>query len=148
MFVWHHCTVACHCVNLPQGCRGKMTNNPQDESEGASSMLRINNFIAGRHVAPADGQYLDNHDPATGQVSPWNLPLYLFTWKVAPALATGNTAVAKPSELTPMTAHLLTEICRDAGLPPGVLNVVHGLGGKVGAAIVGHPAVRTLSFTG
>ncbi len=83
-----------------------------------------------------------------GLISPWNLPLYLFTWKVAPALAVGNTAVAKPSELTPMTAHLLTELCRDAGLPPGVFNVVHGLGAKVGAALVSHPAVRTLSFTG
>jgi aminomuconate-semialdehyde/2-hydroxymuconate-6-semialdehyde dehydrogenase len=83
-----------------------------------------------------------------GLISPWNLPLYLFTWKVAPALATGNTAVAKPSELTPVTAHLLAEICREAGLPPGVLNIVHGLGSKVGAAIVTHPAVRTISFTG
>jgi aminomuconate-semialdehyde/2-hydroxymuconate-6-semialdehyde dehydrogenase len=83
-----------------------------------------------------------------GLISPWNLPLYLFTWKVAPALATGNTAVAKPSELTPMTAHLLGEICRDAGLPQGVLNIVHGLGAKVGAALVAHPAVRTVSFTG
>src|SRR5262245_15711447 len=83
-----------------------------------------------------------------GLISPWNLPLYLFTWKVAPALATGNTAVAKPSELTPVTAHRLTEICREAGLPPGVLNIVHGLGGKVGATLVAHPQVRTVSFTG
>jgi aminomuconate-semialdehyde/2-hydroxymuconate-6-semialdehyde dehydrogenase len=83
-----------------------------------------------------------------GLISPWNLPLYLFTWKVAPALATGNTAVAKPSEITPMTAHLLTEICRDAGLPPGVLNVVHGYGAKVGTALVAHPAIKTISFTG
>jgi aminomuconate-semialdehyde/2-hydroxymuconate-6-semialdehyde dehydrogenase len=83
-----------------------------------------------------------------GLISPWNLPLYLLSWKVAPALATGNTAVAKPSELTPMTAHLLTEICQEVGLPPGVLNIVHGLGSKVGAAIVAHPAVRTISFTG
>jgi aminomuconate-semialdehyde/2-hydroxymuconate-6-semialdehyde dehydrogenase len=83
-----------------------------------------------------------------GLISPWNLPLYLFTWKVAPALATGNTAVAKPSELTPMTAHLLTELCQEAGLPPGVFNVVHGTGAKVGAALVAHRAVRTLSFTG
>ncbi len=83
-----------------------------------------------------------------GLISPWNLPLYLFTWKVAPALATGNTAVAKPSELTPMTAHLLTELCQEAGLPPGVLNVVHGYGAKAGAAIVAHPRVRTISFTG
>jgi len=83
-----------------------------------------------------------------GLISPWNLPLYLFTWKVAPALATGNTAVAKPSELTPMTAHLLTELCQQAGLPPGVFNVVHGLGAKAGAALVGHPQVPTISFTG
>jgi aminomuconate-semialdehyde/2-hydroxymuconate-6-semialdehyde dehydrogenase len=83
-----------------------------------------------------------------GLLSPWNLPLYLFTWKVAPALATGNTVVAKPSELTPTTAHLLTEICRDVGLPPGVFNVVHGYGHKVGAALVAHPAVPTVSFTG
>lgn len=83
-----------------------------------------------------------------GLISPWNLPLYLFSWKVAPALATGNTAVAKPSELTPTTAHLLTELCRDAGLPPGVFNVVHGSGAKAGAALVAHPKVPTVSFTG
>src|SRR6516165_4953078 len=83
-----------------------------------------------------------------GLLSPWNLPLYLFTWKVAPALATGNTVVAKPSELTPTTAHLLTDICREVGLPPGVFNVVHGYGHKVGAALVAHPDVPTISFTG
>jgi aminomuconate-semialdehyde/2-hydroxymuconate-6-semialdehyde dehydrogenase len=83
-----------------------------------------------------------------GCISPWNLPLYLFTWKIAPALAAGNTIVAKPSELTPMTAHLLTELCQQAGLPPGVLNIVHGRGASAGAAVVAHPAIRTLSFTG
>ena len=83
-----------------------------------------------------------------GLLSPWNLPLYLFTWKIAPALATGNTVVAKPSELTPTTAHLLTEICQEVGLPPGVFNVVHGYGHKVGAALVAHPLVPTISFTG
>ncbi len=83
-----------------------------------------------------------------GLISPWNLPLYLFTWKVAPAIAVGNTAVAKPSEVTPMTAYLLGELCREAGLPPGVLNIVHGLGGKAGAAIVQHPEIQTISFTG
>ncbi|HEY1378833.1 MAG TPA: aldehyde dehydrogenase [Gemmataceae bacterium] len=82
-----------------------------------------------------------------GLISPWNLPLYLFSWKVAPALATGNTAVAKPSELTPTTAHLLTELCQDI-LPPGVFNVVHGSGAKAGAALVAHPQVPTISFTG
>src|SRR5690606_34080310 len=83
-----------------------------------------------------------------GAISPWNLPLYLFTWKIAPALATGNTVVAKPSEVTPMTAHRLASLCMEAGLPPGVLNIVHGLGPKVGAAIVRHPHVPAVSFTG
>jgi len=83
-----------------------------------------------------------------GLISPWNLPLYLFTWKVAPALASGNTAVAKPSELTPMTAALFGQLCIEAGLPPGVLNIVHGLGPCVGAAITEHPGIGTLSFTG
>jgi aminomuconate-semialdehyde/2-hydroxymuconate-6-semialdehyde dehydrogenase len=83
-----------------------------------------------------------------GCISPWNLPLYLFTWKIAPALATGNTVVAKPSEITPMTAYLLCELCIEAGLPPGVLNVVHGTGPKVGAAIVSHPCIPTITFTG
>src|SRR6266850_8052508 len=83
-----------------------------------------------------------------GLISPWNLPLYLLTWKIAPAIATGNTAVAKPSEITPMTAFLLSEICREASLPPGVLNIVHGQGAKVGAAITRHPKIGTISFTG
>ncbi len=83
-----------------------------------------------------------------GCISPWNLPLYLFTWKIAPALAAGNTVVGKPSELTPMTAFMLAEVCRQAGMPPGVLNVVHGLGPEVGAALTAHPEVGTISFTG
>jgi aminomuconate-semialdehyde/2-hydroxymuconate-6-semialdehyde dehydrogenase len=83
-----------------------------------------------------------------GLISPWNLPLYLLSWKIAPALAVGNTAVAKPSELTPTTAHLLAGVSTRAGLPPGVLNIVHGAGPRAGAALVAHPAVGTLSFTG
>ncbi|MGI8437995.1 MAG: aldehyde dehydrogenase [Chthoniobacterales bacterium] len=83
-----------------------------------------------------------------GLISPWNLPLYLLSWKIAPALACGNTAIAKPSELTPMTAFLLCEICREAGLPPGVLNIVHGTGPNVGAPITAHPKIGTISFTG
>ncbi len=83
-----------------------------------------------------------------GCISPWNLPLYLFTWKIAPALAVGCTVVAKPSEVTPMTAYLLSELCIKAGLPKGVLNIVHGLGGKVGNAIVSHKDVPLISFTG
>src|SRR5580765_3938504 len=83
-----------------------------------------------------------------GLISPWNLPLYLLSWKIAPAIAVGNTAIAKPSELTPMTAFLLCELCREAGLPNGVLNVVHGTGPNVGAAITAHPKIATISFTG
>lgn len=81
-------------------------------------------------------------------ISPWNLPLYLFSWKVAPALAAGNTVVAKPSELTPMTAALLGEICQEVKLPPGVLNIVHGTGPKVGQKIIEHPDIKAISFTG
>jgi len=83
-----------------------------------------------------------------GTISPWNLPLYLFTWKVAPALATGNCVIAKPSEVTPMTAYLLSEICIEAGLPAGVFNIVHGDGIRVGAEISKHPKVKAISFTG
>jgi aminomuconate-semialdehyde/2-hydroxymuconate-6-semialdehyde dehydrogenase len=83
-----------------------------------------------------------------GCISPWNLPLYLFTWKIAPALATGNCVVGKPSELTPMTAFLLSEVCIEAGLPAGVLNIIQGRGGSAGQAIVEHPEVKAISFTG
>ena len=83
-----------------------------------------------------------------GCISPWNLPLYLFTWKIAPAIAAGNCVVAKPSEVTPMTAYLLGEICNQAGLPKGVLNIVHGLGTTTGQAIVEHPDIKAISFTG
>ncbi|MEY8870464.1 aldehyde dehydrogenase [Meridianimaribacter flavus] len=83
-----------------------------------------------------------------GCISPWNLPLYLFTWKIAPAIAAGNCVVAKPSEITPMTAYLLGEICNEAGLPKGVLNIVHGLGTSTGQAIVEHPNIKAISFTG
>ena len=90
------------------------------------------------------------HHPigVAGCISPWNLPLYLFTWKIAPALCTGNTVVAKPSEITPMTAYMLSELAIEAGLPDGVLNIVHGLGSKVGQAIVEHPDIPAISFTG
>lgn len=83
-----------------------------------------------------------------GCISPWNLPLYLFTWKIAPALAAGNTVVAKPSEVTPCTAALLGEMSIEAGFPPGVLNIVQGRGPTVGQAIVAHAAVKAVSFTG
>ncbi len=83
-----------------------------------------------------------------GCISPWNLPLYLFTWKIAPALAAGNCVVSKPSEVTPMTGYLLSIICKEAGLPDGVLNILHGGGPKCGSAIVSHPEIKAISFTG
>lgn len=83
-----------------------------------------------------------------GCISPWNLPLYLFTWKIAPALAAGNCVIAKPSEVTPVTAFLLSKICIEAGLPAGVLNIVHGTGPGAGEAIVSHPDIKAISFTG
>ena len=83
-----------------------------------------------------------------GTITPWNLPLYLLTWKIAPAIATGNSVIAKPSEITPMTAYLLSKVCKDVKLPSGVLNIIHGLGTKVGTAMTSHPDIKAISFTG
>ena len=82
-----------------------------------------------------------------GCISPWNLPLYLFTWKIAPALAAGNCVIAKPSEVTPVTAFLLSNICKEAGLPDGVLNIVHGTGDTTGEAML-NIRYKAISFTG
>src|SRR6185369_12722440 len=81
-------------------------------------------------------------------ISPWNLPLYLFTWKIAPALAAGNTVVGKPSEITPVTAWMFAQLCIEAGLPPGVLNIVHGTGVGAGQALIEHSSIKAISFTG
>jgi len=106
-------------------------------------------FASEAHPAPgALNVTLRNPVGVAGCISPWNLPLYLFTWKLVPALAAGCSVVAKPSEFTPATATLLGEIAREAGLPPGVLNIVHGRGDKVGRALVEHRSVSALSFTG
>ncbi|MDZ4716595.1 MAG: aldehyde dehydrogenase [Cytophagales bacterium] len=107
-------------------------------------------FSSEAHVSGLEAVNYTTRSPVgvAGCISPWNLPLYLFTWKIAPALAAGCTVVAKPSELTPMTAYLFTKLCVEAGLPEGVLNVVHGLGPKVGQAIVDHPDIPAISFTG
>jgi aminomuconate-semialdehyde/2-hydroxymuconate-6-semialdehyde dehydrogenase len=83
-----------------------------------------------------------------GLISPWNLPLYLLSWKIAPAIAAGNTCVAKPSELTPLTANRLAELSLDAGIPGGVINIVHGIGNKAGRALTAHDEVAAISFTG
>jgi aminomuconate-semialdehyde/2-hydroxymuconate-6-semialdehyde dehydrogenase len=91
---------------------------------------------------------LRNPIGVVGCISPWNLPLYLITWKIAPALAAGNCVIAKPSEVTPVTAYLLSKICKEAGLPDGVLNIVHGNGFNCGEAIVKHKDIKAISFTG
>lgn len=83
-----------------------------------------------------------------GCISPWNFPLYLFTWKIAPALAAGNVVIAKPSEVTPMTAYLFSKLCIEAALPAGVLNIVHGSGQSIGSPITTHPKIKAISFTG
>lgn len=102
------------------------------------------------HVTGAEAVNYTLRNPigVAGCISPWNLPLYLFTWKIAPALAAGCTVVAKPSELTPMTAYMFSKLCIEAGLPEGVLNIVHGLGAKAGQAIIEHPDIPAISFTG
>jgi aminomuconate-semialdehyde/2-hydroxymuconate-6-semialdehyde dehydrogenase len=110
----------------------------------------IQHFASESHQMPGVGINYTLRQPigVVGCISPWNLPIYLFSWKIAPALATGNCVVAKPSEITPYTAYLLSEVCIAAGLPKGVLNIVHGLGGKVGQAIVEHEGIKAISFTG
>jgi aminomuconate-semialdehyde/2-hydroxymuconate-6-semialdehyde dehydrogenase len=110
----------------------------------------VQHFASESHQMPGVGINYTLRQPigVVGCISPWNLPLYLFSWKIAPALATGNCVVAKPSEITPYTAFLLSKVCIEAGLPAGVLNIVHGLGNKVGQAIIEHKNIKAISFTG
>lgn len=107
-------------------------------------------FSSESHATPGEGINYTTRKPIgiVACISPWNLPLYLFTWKIAPALATGNCVIAKPSEITPYTAYLLSQICIEAGLPKGVFNILHGLGTEVGDAMVKHPKIKAISFTG
>ncbi len=123
---------------------------PRAEANFRFFAQAITQFSSESHALPGRAINYTLRQPlgVVGCISPWNLPLYLFTWKIAPALAAGNCVVAKPSELTPMTAFLLSQICLEAGLPAGVLNIVHGLGHKAGQAIVEHPLVKAISFTG
>lgn len=113
----------------------------------ATSILHENSEA---HFTDNEAINYTQHTPVgvVGCISPWNLPLYLFTWKIAPALAAGCTVVAKPSEITPMTAYLFSKLCIEAGLPAGVLNIVHGVGVKAGQAIIEHPEIKAISFTG
>ncbi len=110
----------------------------------------ITHFASESHHMEGVGINFTTRKPIgiVGCISPWNLPLYLFSWKIAPALATGNCVIAKPSEITPYTAFLLGKIAQEAGLPAGVLNILHGTGPKVGDAIVRHPKIKAISFTG
>ena len=107
-------------------------------------------FASESHHIPGVGINYTLRQPigVVGCISPWNLPIYLFSWKIAPALAAGNCVIAKPSEITPYTAYLLSQVCIEAGLPKGVLNIVHGLGTTVGQAIVEHEHIKAISFTG
>ena len=90
------------------------------------------------------------HEPigVVGQIIPWNFPLLMLTWKIGPALATGNAIVLKPSEFTPLTALKMAELSVEAGCPPGVFNIVNGFGPTVGAAISEHPRIEKVAFTG
>jgi len=135
------------------------TGKPMDVALNVDASRSVNNF---RFFADF-GRSLESQefkmDDATnyvirkpvgvvGLISPWNLPLYLLSWKIAPALLMGNTIIAKPSEITPLTAHFLGRLCVKIGLPDGVLNIVHGYGPEVGQAIVEHPEIKAISFTG
>jgi aminomuconate-semialdehyde/2-hydroxymuconate-6-semialdehyde dehydrogenase len=110
----------------------------------------ITHFASESHHMEGEGINYTLRKPVgiVGCISPWNLPLYLFSWKIAPALAAGNCVIAKPSEITPYTAYLLGKVAKEAGLPDGVLNILHGLGHKVGDAIVKHEKIKAISFTG
>ena len=128
----------------------KMVDIPRAASNFRFFANAITQFFSESHDDTGNALNFTLRKPlgVVGCISPWNLPLYLFTWKIAPALAAGNTVVAKPSEVTPLTAYLLSEICAEAGLPAGVLNIVHGYGHQVGDAMSRHPKIKAISFTG
>jgi len=128
----------------------KTVDIPRAESNVRFFGTAIMHWSSEAHIMENRAINYTNRKPigVVGCISPWNLPLYLFTWKIAPAIAAGNCVVAKPSEVTPMTAFLFSELCIEAGLPAGVLNIVHGLGTKAGEAIISHPKIKAISFTG
>jgi len=128
----------------------KKVDIPRASSNFRFFATGLMHFASESHEMPGEAINYTLRQPigVVGCISPWNLPLYLFTWKIAPALAAGNTVVAKPSEITPLSAWMLSQICIEAGLPPGVLNIVHGTGPDVGEAIVVHPGIKAISFTG
>ncbi|NQX93288.1 MAG: aldehyde dehydrogenase family protein, partial [Flavobacteriales bacterium] len=123
---------------------------PRAESNIRFFASAIVHFSSQAHIMEGNAINYTHRKPigVVGCISPWNLPLYLFTWKIAPALAAGNCVIAKPSEVTPMTAFLLSKLCIEAGMPEGVLNILHGDGPNTGSAIVEHPEIKAISFTG
>ena len=128
----------------------KEVDIPRASSNFRFFATAIMNFSSESHAMENNAFNITLRQPVgvVGCISPWNLPLYLFTWKIAPALAAGNCVIAKPSEVTPVTAYLLAKISREAGLPDGVLNILHGDGPNCGEAIVKHPSIKAISFTG
>lgn len=128
----------------------KLVDIPRAVSNLEFFATGIMHFAAESHIMEDNAVNYTMRMPigVVGCISPWNLPLYLFTWKIAPAIAAGNCVVAKPSEITPMTAYMLSKACIEAGLPAGVLNIVHGLGSRCGQAIVEHHDIKAISFTG
>jgi aminomuconate-semialdehyde/2-hydroxymuconate-6-semialdehyde dehydrogenase len=128
----------------------KIMDIPRASSNFRFFATGIMHFAAESHAMEDKAINITLRQPIgiVGCISPWNLPLYLFTWKIAPALAAGNCVIAKPSEVTPVTAFLLAKICKAAGLPDGVLNIVHGEGPGCGEAIVQHAEIKAISFTG
>lgn len=135
------------------------TGKPMEVALNVDASRSVNNFrffadfgrsLKSQEFKMADATNYVIRKPigVVGLISPWNLPLYLLSWKIAPALLMGNTVIAKPSEITPLTAHFLGKVCVKIGLPAGVLNIVHGYGPEVGQAIVEHPEIKAISFTG
>ncbi|MFD2168340.1 aldehyde dehydrogenase [Thalassotalea euphylliae] len=128
----------------------RMVDIPRAASNFKFFAQASSQFASQSHAMPGDAINYTLRQPIgiVGCISPWNLPLYLFTWKIAPALAAGNCVIAKPSEVTPKTAAMLGELCIQAGLPKGVLAILHGEGGNIGSLICNHPKVKAISFTG
>jgi len=159
-----------HMLNVSQGIRKRMEEFAQAESKDNGKPVSLaravdipravknfefyaaaaTQFSSESHYTEGLGINYTLRRPigVVGCISPWNLPLYLFSWKIAPALAAGNTVVAKPSEITPMTAYLLSQVLDEVKFPKGVLNIVHGVGPRAGEAICVHPGIKAISFTG
>jgi aminomuconate-semialdehyde/2-hydroxymuconate-6-semialdehyde dehydrogenase len=141
------------CETLDTGKPIKLSRTvdiPRGSSNFRFFASAVVNFSSEAHIMEGHAVNYTRRGPigVVGCISPWNLPIYLLSWKIAPALAMGNCVIAKPSELTPYTAWKLGELATKAGLPPGVLNILHGRGAQIGQLIVDHPDIKAISFTG